>query len=205
MNWLKNEWKECSVFFKEQVKKETILVTIAFFIVGAISWIILAMNTDLLLSAYNWLMQIFESKGIDAENITALDLFKNNTMACLYAILMGYIPFFFVDAFSLITNGASIGIMGAVYSYSNLSMSLLMAGLLPHGIFELPAIFISLALGFKTCLLMTKRITGKINQLNMKEHTLNLVRVFVFIVIPLLILAALIEAHITPIVMQWFM
>ena len=84
-------------------------------------------------------------------------------------------------------------------------MLLLAAGLIPHGIFELPAIFISLAMGFKTCHLMTLRITGKINNLDMKAHSINLVRIFVWIVLPLLIIAAIVEAHITPIIMNIFM
>ena len=61
--------------------------------------------------------------------------------------------------------------------------------LLPHGIFELPAIFISLGMGFRFGIFVLKN--SKLE--SFKLHVYDLIRVFVFIVIPLLILAAIIE------------
>ena len=205
MKWIKKEWTQCISFYKNEIHKPTLITGIVFFAIGIFIWIVLAMNEDVLMHAYNWLMSIFEEKGMDMESISALDLFKNNVTACLYGVITGFIPFFYMDAFSLVINAASIGIIGAIYSYQHLSMLLLAAGLIPHGIFELPAIFISLAMGFKTCHLMTLRITGKIKNLDMKAHSINLVRIFVWIVLPLLIIAAIVEAHITPIIMNLFM
>lgn len=62
--------------------------------------------------------------------------------------------------------------------------------ILPHGIFELPAVFISLGLGLRLGLVIFRRK----GQRNFKETFGELFRVFVFVVIPLLILAAIIES-----------
>ena len=59
----------------------------------------------------------------------------------------------------------------------------------PHGIFELPAVFISLGLGLKLGTFIFQR-----NKLKaFAEFFWNSLRVFLFIVLPLLIIAAIIE------------
>ena len=205
MKWLENEWKQCKAFFLENVIKASIKVGAAFFGIGIFVWIFLYMNEEVMIACYNALMSIFEESGMDLDNIGALALFTNNARACFLAMLMGFIPFFYVDVFSLFINGASIGIVGSVYMYEKMSMLVLAAGLIPHGIFEFPAIFISLAIGFKTCHLLTQYITGKTNAFHSKEYMMNVLRVYVFIVLPLLVVAAIVEAYITPICMALFM
>lgn len=60
----------------------------------------------------------------------------------------------------------------------------------PHGVFELPAVFISLGLGLKLGLVVFKRKGER----NLKKVILNSLIVFAFVVIPLLFLAAIIES-----------
>ena len=62
--------------------------------------------------------------------------------------------------------------------------------LLPHGIFELPAIFISFASGVKlgSFIFHKKKIEALENFLK------NTLRIFILVVVPLLFLAALIES-----------
>ena len=59
----------------------------------------------------------------------------------------------------------------------------------PHGIFELPAIFISFGLGLKigTFIFQKKKFES------FKKYFMNSLKVFLFIIIPLLIIAAIIE------------
>lgn len=205
MSWLKKEWDECSTFFRKDLLIPSFIVGAVFFVIGALVWVYLTFNEEVMIAGYNWLMSIFEQKGIDAETISAMALFKNNAQACLSCILLGMIPFFFIDTLPLITNAASIGIMGPIYLHNNISLLAFVAGLLPHGIFELPAIFISLAIGYKTCLLLTKFICKNGSVAALKEYAFNVLRVYVLLVIPLLIVAALTEAYITPICMQFFL
>ena len=61
--------------------------------------------------------------------------------------------------------------------------------LLPHGIFELPALFISLGLGVKLGAFIFKK--NKIKTL--KIYLFESARVFVFVILPLLFIAAIIE------------
>jgi len=61
--------------------------------------------------------------------------------------------------------------------------------LFPHGVFELPAIFISLGMGIK----FASFIGYKKKYEKFKEFFWNSFRVFVFVIIPLLVVAAIIE------------
>lgn len=64
--------------------------------------------------------------------------------------------------------------------------------LVPHGIFEIPAIMISVALGIKLGMFLFT-YHGKNQAREYWKWVLNSVRVFVFIVIPLLVIAGIIE------------
>jgi stage II sporulation protein M len=64
-----------------------------------------------------------------------------------------------------------------------------MLKLLPHGIFELPAIILALAFGLRTGMF----IFSKKPELEFRYRIKNALRVFVFVIVPLLVIAAIIE------------
>jgi stage II sporulation protein M len=59
--------------------------------------------------------------------------------------------------------------------------------LFPHGIFELPAVFISLGLGIVLASKLFKK-KGKL-----AKDFIEIIRIFLFVVVPLLVIAAIIE------------
>ena len=205
MRWIVNEWRTCMQFYKKDVHKMTLLCGMFFIAISVILAMLLCLNKDVLSQGYTWLLSLFEGKDLDVDSISALDLFKNNSFACLYTMGMGFIPFFYVGILSLVLNALSVSILAAVYIVEDMSLLMFFAGIIPHGIFELPSIFIALALSFITCKKMTHTITGKIKDFNILQHFYHCIQIFVFIILPLLVLAACIEAYITPICMQWFM
>lgn len=113
-------------------------------------------------------------------------IFFNNLQASFFGMIFG-VAFGIFSVVSTILNGYIVGYVS--------SMSMEVAGpkvllnLVPHGIFELPALFISLGLGLKLGTFIFEK--EKIETL--KKYALESLRVFVFIVIPLLIIAAIIE------------
>ena len=60
--------------------------------------------------------------------------------------------------------------------------------LVPHGIFELPAILFSIGIGFKIGIDLFSRKKG-----NLKYNLREALRFFIYIILPLLIIAAIIE------------
>lgn len=94
----------------------------------------------------------------------------------IFGILLGILPFL-----ALVVNGYVLGFV------ANQAIAIdgifVLWRLLPHGIFEIPAILISTALGI--------RLGTDLK--NIKKNFISSIRIFLLIVIPLLVIAGLIE------------
>jgi stage II sporulation protein M len=118
-----------------------------------------------------------------------LFIFFNNLKASFFPLIFG-ILFGIYPVLSLIINGYVLGfVAGKTVAIGGI---LVLWKLFPHGLFEIPAVLISVSLGLKlgTFLFVYKGEDKR------KEFILWLkdsLRVFLFIVIPLLIIAAIIE------------
>jgi stage II sporulation protein M len=125
----------------------------------------------------------------------AAAIFFNNSLKTLLAILMGPLlglaPIIF-----LIVNGA---ILGAVVPVAVESKGLWISimTIVPHGIFELPAIFLGTSIGLKLGLHPFRRLAGKADSTLVAELGHGL-RLFLSVILPLLLLAAAIEVFVTP-------
>jgi len=104
--------------------------------------------------------------------------------------LIGFIFGFALGIFPLIAVIANGYLLGFVAKASVQQAGILsLWKIFPHGIFELPAVFISLAMGLKFGTFVFQK--EKINSFN--QFLFEGLRVFIFIVIPLLIVAGIIE------------
>jgi stage II sporulation protein M len=77
-------------------------------------------------------------------------------------------------------------------------LPMFMAGVLPHGIFELPALMIGSAVVLYMGAVIVTPQTGKSMGEVMIELFADWVKILLGVVIPLLAIAAVIEAYITP-------
>ena len=152
-------------------------------------------------------MAMVEEAGImdSAGNISPFGLLTNNWTAMLVAVLYGFVPFLFLPVLTLISNGALVGLMAAWYHSSGIPMSIYFAGILPHGIFELPALIIASACGVCLCRNMCRLVTSSPKRVSMVELLSDLLRVLLLLVLPLTVAAAFIEAYVTPVIMALFM
>lgn len=126
--------------FQEYQKK--ILFTIILFILGIIIGAMGIANTGLLSQVINEKFTTF--KQLEGIELT-LGIFLNNLQAAAIAFYVG-IFFAIIPVFLAFGNGL---IVGMVLSMSPKSLYILLPMLIPHGIFELPAIFLSAAMGIK--------------------------------------------------------
>lgn len=124
-------------------------------------------------------------EGMDTWGIISFIL-ANNLKSTFIVLILGL----FLGIFPIInalSNGMILGYVSqAVVSESGIHE---LWRVLPHGIFEIPAIFISLALGLKLGMFIFSR--EKLKELLFRAK--NSMIIFVLLVIPLLILAAVIE------------
>lgn len=119
----------------------------------------------------------------------AVSILAHNLMASYILIISGAL-FGVFPTLALALNGA---VVGAAVRYIGGEMSRLLLHLAPHGVFELPAFFICAAIGLHCG-------RAAIQSLGFKEVVARWrlgTRVFLCIVVPLLVVAAFIEAFIS--------
>lgn len=140
--------------------------------------------------AVNFVLEQMKKALADTSGMNTFQLmnyiFLNNLRVSFSGLIYGFIlglPTVILSVF----NGYAVGYVSSIAVSTAGAGSLL--NLLPHGIFELPAIFISFGMGIK----FGSFIFYKEKMKNFSKFFVNSLRVFVFVVLPLLIIAAIIE------------
>lgn len=132
----------------------------------------------------------------EAGNI-ATAIFANNLTAGFSAIIWGLVPFAYLSAFPLGFNFFLLGVMGAYYVQSGPGFGVFLVGVLPHGIFELPALVLFCAAGLYLCSRVTARVRGD-KEVSIMQALADVSSLFLYVVLPLLAASSLIEAYVTP-------
>ncbi|HLC54219.1 MAG TPA: stage II sporulation protein M [Candidatus Nanoarchaeia archaeon] len=160
-----------------------VLASFLIFVVSAIAGFILVEH----LSFFdNLLADIFAK----VENLSGLPLiafiFYNNVLSAFFGLFFG-VFFGIFSFFNLLLNGTLVGyVLARAAETRGLGLAW---RLVPHGIFELPAIFIATGLGMRLGMSFFSPNWKK----TLKERLLASIGVFLVIVVPLLIAAAFIE------------
>ena len=228
---IKEEYKEAFRYIKESDNYIAIIIGIFsfLFMLGFIfPYIAPKEALDPILSiVQDWVKDILaKTEGLDFFGMWAF-IFQNNLSVAFISLFSGFI-FAILPIVLLFSNALFVGIIsGLVANISGISV---FWKILPHGIFELPAIFISIALGIRfgidlmiNCLLFYKKelpriplsiyviiclllfpitfliililtILNKSLRNKLSFNFINSIRVFIFIIIPLLLIASFIEA-----------
>ncbi|MFA5952998.1 MAG: stage II sporulation protein M [Candidatus Pacearchaeota archaeon] len=114
-------------------------------------------------------------------------IFLNNLKSSFFGWIFG-LPFGIFSVFTSLFNGYILGFVASESVVENGFVFLWR--ILPHGIFELPAVFISLGMGLKLGSFFLKKNKKEFLSDNLKKSFIT----FLLIVIPLLIIAAIIES-----------
>lgn len=112
-------------------------------------------------------------------------IFFNNLQSSFMGLILG-ILFGLFSVFALIINGYLLGFVAGFSVKAN--GFFVLWKLLPHGVFELPALFIALGLGLRLGTFVFRD-----DNISFKDNIIESLRVFLLIVLPLLIIAAVIE------------
>jgi len=181
---LKNEYKLSWDFINESRKfiYLIILVFVGFMLIGFFAPVPDSIKQQI----FDFIKELIAK----TQGMSQLDLiqfiFLNNLQSSFMGMILGVV-FGIFPIIATIVNGYLWGVIGSLSVDSEGILSLWR--ILPHGIFELPAIFISLGLGLKIGTFIFEKEKSK----SFKEFFWNSLRVFIFIVLPLLIIAAVIE------------
>lgn len=133
----------------------------------------------------------------DSPAILAWNLFLNNLSTCLL-LFLGGASFGVVTLLILSVNGLLIGAVTELVREQQ-GLAFIAAALVPHGIFEIPAFLIAGGLGL---LLGQELLAEWRGGGDAAARAANLSRLFLRIVVPLLAVAAVVEAFITPAILS---
>lgn len=133
-------------------------------------------------------------------------IFGNNSrVVALCGVVVAFIPVIgpLVPLLVLLLNGAVIGLAPAIF---DISWSHLVIGILPHGIFEIPALILASAVGLKFGVSLLKAVIGFVFTppgISRGDQFLREIRPgwqslkLLAVIIPLLVVAAIIEIYVS--------
>ncbi|MCS3923050.1 stage II sporulation protein M [Methanosalsum natronophilum] len=172
-----------------------ILIMIALFFISAIlGYIYSAASPEFATEALGGLEEIVEMIEGLHPIIIMLFIFFNNAFVALIALLLG-IAFGIIPLIIIAYNGIILGVVARLVA-EEIGLTFLLAGILPHGVIELPVVFISAAIGLKIGQETLNAVLGK--EANIKNELDRGLRFYIKWIVPLLFIAAFIETFITP-------
>lgn len=182
---IKKEYSSAFKFLRETKKYTYIIIYIFSFF--ALLGFFIPMPEEVALKIIEYFKELIEyTQGFGFIEMFAF-LFKNNVLASFFGLVFG--AFFGVfSIFNSMLNGFVVGFASSL-SVAQSGISSLWR-LIPHGIFELPALFISLGLGLRLGFFIFTK--DKIKEFN--KRLKGSLKVFLYVVVPLLFIAAIIES-----------
>ena len=192
--------------------RQALLVVVGLGIVTAIisyAWVITNVPAYITLSPD----RITEFRTFIAENLSNLDslgerlpapmLFYHNVRTTVAFLLLGLVSFGTLGLTLFIGHIALVGgVLGAAQLVGYSPLLAFAAGILPHGIFELTAIFLATAATLKVgAQLVTPQPDKSLGEILLISLA-DWFRIFFGIVVPFLAIAAVIEIYLTPVLIQ---
>lgn len=206
MNWIQQQLSANRAFFRANIAKRSIICLVVFLLLSVVFYQGFRAAPEQAQKIYDQFAQMVKESGIGDEGyISAVGLLKNNARSAAISLGMGILPFLFLPALPLLANAVIIGGVLALVAGNGVSIGrMVLFGLVPHGIFEIPALMISIAAGLWLCRNMCRMILKRPSAAPLEELLPCLLRLFLLTVLPLLVIAALIEGYITPLLIQQF-
>ena len=147
--------------------------------------------------ASNWMKELEMLKWIldQPPILIMMIIFLKNLLASAMAMLLG-LGLGLIPLMVVTSNGFLLGIVG-YGAVQKAGFLFLAAGILPHGIIELPVVLVSIAIGFRLGYLLALTLAKE--KVDLSGETRMAIHFLWRWVTPLLFLAAAIETFITPI------
>jgi len=210
MDTIKSEYALMFKFLKS-IRKQLLILALLFVVIAVIAYYVMdnmyRTQPEVIDEHIGDLVEMLNTKEIIDEvgKMDTVKLFFGNFYAAMAAVSYGMIPFLFLPALSLLTNASVIGVITAIFKAKEIGGVIdTLVGILPHGIFEIPALLLCVAFGLNLSLLGSRILRRKADKYDLFEFSAETARALVLAVVPLLLAAAVVESYITPIIMDAF-
>lgn len=191
-------------FVREQLGKMPWIMGILFVVCDAAGYVVFALNPSITKELMETISEMFAQAGVvdESGSVSFFGILLNNWFAMLFSVLYGFLPFVFLPVLSVVSNGLLIGAVAAFYTISGASLTLFFAGIVPHGIFEIPALLLSVSMGVALCRNLVRLITRSPRAVPLVEFFTGLLQTMLLLIFPLILVAAAVEAFVTPAILQ---
>ena len=191
-----NEKYERDLNYLKDIKIHILVITLVFFLSAALGFFHSSMDPEYAMQSLEEVSELFDIiKDLSPIGIM-LFIFLNNAIKSLIILMLG-IGFGILPLLFIAYNGYIIGVVVYIISGEN-GFTYILSAILPHGIIELPMVFISAAIGLKMGHLLFSSIKGQ--PVDIKTEFSRGVRFYFYRIMPLLFVAAVIETFVTPFV-----
>jgi len=155
--------------------------------------------------AVQGLSQRFEQSTTFAgmgQSFSAPFIFTHNLRAVGLILLAGLVSFSVLGTLVYLVNLSTVGILLGVFQLLGYSpVTLTINGLLPHGIFEIPALILASAAMLRIGVVLVTPQMGRSLGEVLLESLADWTKIAIGLVLPLLLIAAVIEAYVTPVLL----
>jgi uncharacterized membrane protein SpoIIM required for sporulation len=135
-------------------------------------------------------------------HFNAPSIFGHNVRAMFGILLAGLVSFSVLGVIVYLINVGLIGgVLGVLKLVGVSPLLIFAAGLLPHGIFEIPALMLGTAAMLRMGVVLVAPQLGKSMGEVIIDTLADWMKVFIGIVIPLLAIASVVETYITPVIL----
>jgi len=203
LNLYVTEW----VFVRTRLKLGILLAMGVFFVFALFSFLFSWQHPDFAVEAAKAIADEFRSKGLLGPNklTMCLNILYGNMITSLVFAISGLVPFIFIPICLMWPWGNTVGLMFAVLWIKRPeSVHGFFLTMFPHGIFELPALFYSAGIGAFICMEISRTLVHHFQRRDTRDGPLPIFTVlkerlwpYFLVVIPLLVIAAVVETFIT--------
>ena len=203
MHRLKENYADSIAFFRQEFGSMVFTAGWAFAGIVVLSFVGSILFPEQADGIVEQFAQMLLQSGMSDEsgNIVFSALLINNLFAMLMAIAYGLIPFIRLPALTLGVNGATLGLFAGYYVHKNIPLWKYLVGVLPHGIFEVTALVFSAALGLYLCKTVSTALLKK-QKGAVSAAVSRCGQTLLLWIVPLLVVAAVIETYVTPVLFQ---
>jgi stage II sporulation protein M len=195
--------------FKDRYKIPFIIGLSFVLIISVLVFFVLIHYHQIAEQATKEVIDSMEKKGIpepekDNNNAVFWGILLNNLGVTLLTVSLGIVPFIIFPVIVPFATCVAVSVLLAFAHIKGMdAFSLFVRGILPHGVTELTAMFYAMSIGFYVSFKTTSKIfsSNRKNIMWRKEVISGLKSYFVFVV-PLILLSAIIEAYITPLLLK---
>ena len=147
LNWLTRQRQQLHGFYRDGFGRAFGMTALAFAVVMVVSYLVTLRYPAPIERLIKLFREQIADRGImdTTGRVDVLALFGNNVRATVFSIVYGFIPFIYLPALSIGINSLLLGLFAGVYVNNGISLLAYFAGIVPHGIFELPALILALS------------------------------------------------------------